>query len=119
MVLQYIDGSPCPKSSHHKRSSTRLDGTVDDEPLARRKLKDHKDDKGDHGKDKTEPERRKSTLISLLCERDALAPKATLAFVGASPDECAYFFELRSPHACGGVSESKQALGPGSVFGIM
>lgn len=64
-------------------------------------------------------ESRKSTLISLLCDRDPLAPKASISFVGASPDACTYFFELRSMAACGGVSEAQQTLGPAGVFGVM
>lgn len=68
--------------------------------------------------------RRKSTIISLLCEKEPLAPKApqaAVAFVGASPDECAYFFEVRSPAACAGAEtdSSGGALGPGGVFGVM
>lgn len=34
-------------------------------------------------------------------------------------DECAYFFEGRSPFACGGVHQEAQALSPGGVFGVM
>ncbi len=125
MILQYTDGSPCTAKSHHKRSLD-VEGQLDGRGLVPRKLNDGKDhdkdddDDKDHHKEKSESStRRKSTLISLLCERDALAPKASVAFVGASPDECAYFFELRSPHACGGVSNKQQALGPGGVFGVM
>lgn len=131
MVLQYTDGSPCSSKHRRARSVDVMDSVQERHDLARRKLIDHddhddeKDDddddkKHDHKDDKaSESTRRKSTLISLLCERDALAPKASMAFVGASPDECAYFFELRSPHACGGVSNPQQAVGPGGVFGIM
>lgn len=68
--------------------------------------------------------RRKSSIISLLCEREPLAPKgpqAAVAFVGASQDECTYFFEVRSPAACAGaeIDSSSGALGPGGVFGVM
>ncbi len=113
-MLQYSNGSPC--DGHHQRRSSALVG---------RRLKDPKEgkdrDKDDdrHDRKSKDSRRRKSTLISLLCERDALAPKATVAFVGASPDDCAYFFEIRSPHACGGVSSEPQAIGPGGVFGVM
>ena len=41
-------------------------------------------------------------MISLLCERDPLAPKAAISFVGTA-DECSYFFEVRTNAACGGV----------------
>ena len=122
MVLQYTDGSPCPDHPRSKRS-------LDANGLSPRKLIGHDDDKrkddddddrhDGSGHQKENSKRRKSTLISVLCERDALAPKASVAFVGASPDECAYFFELRSPHACGGVSNAQQTLGPTGVFGVM
>ncbi|KAI9882816.1 MAG: hypothetical protein M1823_005429 [Watsoniomyces obsoletus] len=122
MILQYTDGSPCPNTPHHKRS-VDVEDLLGGRGLAPRKLNDGKDHDKDHDDDKKKSDssstRRKSTLISLLCERDALAPKATVAFVGASPDDCAYFFELRSPHACGGVSNKQQALGPGGVFGVI
>ena len=63
--------------------------------------------------------RRKSTVISFLCERDSLVSKVHLSFVGASQDECTYFFEAKSIAACGGVNETQQSLGPGGVFGVM
>lgn len=120
LVLNYTDGSPCTSASRSKapRSKSTIGGDDDDD-----------DDENDHqgkGKGKgqlpkgsTEEVRRKSTLISLLCERDPLAPTAAVSFVGASPDECAYFFELRSQAACAGVSNDQQSLGPGGVFGVM
>lgn len=131
LVLQYTDGSPCdPPKKHKLRSLDGRDGTLATKSLLQRAPRRHNDDDDDdedddkHHKDKNkskdnEEERRKSTTISLLCERDPLAPMASVAFVGASPDECAYFFELRSQHACGGVSNSQQPLGPGGVFGVM
>ena len=63
--------------------------------------------------------RRKSTVISLLCEKDPMAAKATLSFVGTDPDECSYFFEARSPAACPAVNVQKNTLGPSGVFGVM
>ena len=111
-MLNYTDGSPCDSPSTD---------------LTPRKIKhdddDEDDDKEDrkHGKDSSRKEhiRRKSTLIHLVCERDSLAPKAHLSFLGASPDECTYVFETRSMAACGGVSETQQSLGPGGVFGVI
>ena len=38
--------------------------------------------------------------------------------MAASEDECTYFFEARSPSACGGV-EAETTLGPGGVFGVI
>jgi cation-dependent mannose-6-phosphate receptor len=57
---------------------------------------------------------RKSTLMSLLCDRDLATP--VISFVGQA-DDCAYFFEVRTAAACPTVPS--QALGPVSVFGIM
>ena len=80
---------------------------------------DEKDDKKPDKGSKEEDTRRKSTIISLLCDKDPLAPKAAVAFVAASSDECTYFFEARSPAACGGIEVAEQTLGPSGVFGVM
>lgn len=121
LVLNYTDGSPCDSSPKSRRSpSPKLidDDDDDDDDKDRHSKKP----KGSPDRHKTPhqphaPKHRKSTLISLLC--DKVAPKTTVAFVGASPDECAYFFEVRSAAACGGVSDARQSLGPGGVFGVM
>jgi cation-dependent mannose-6-phosphate receptor len=42
-----------------------------------------------------------------------------MTFVGTDPDECAYFFEVRSQSACRGVEPVSQGLGPGGVFGVI
>lgn len=106
LVLNYTSGSPC--SSERTKTPRSL---ISDEDQ-----RDSKDaDQGDHRSD----EKRKSSIISFQCERDALAPKAQVSFVGASQDECTYFFEARSMAACGGVNETEQTLGPGGVFGVM
>ena len=47
-----------------------------------------------------------------------LSPKTAISFVAAI-DDCTYIFEGRSPHACGGVHQAAQALGPGGVFGVI
>jgi cation-dependent mannose-6-phosphate receptor len=80
---------------------------------------DDDDDKdgGDKKKPKKDAERRKTTIISLLCDNDPLA-KTSVSFV-AAVDDCSYFFEGRSPFACGGVHQDTQALGPGGVFGVI
>ena len=118
LVLNYTDGSYC-----------------DDRPnrLATRKLRDDPEngddgDKNHHKKpaDRKKPSkrsetsrRRKSSLISFTCDRDSLAPKAHINFIGASPDECTYFFEAKSMAACGGASVAPQTLGPSGVFGVI
>ena len=108
-------GSPCDESSSHKsRSDKNLIGHPDEDDND----DDDDDDDRKHGKGRSSV-RRKSTLISLLCDRDPLATTPSVAFLGASPDECAYMFEVRSSAACGGVATVPQAVGPGYVFGIM
>lgn len=133
LVLNYTDGSPCDSSSRSKRApspspsprrtgdddSDDDDDDDDDKHRPSKRPKSGSDRHKPSSPSKAAPTRRKSTLISLLCDRDPLAPKASVAFVGASPDECAYFFEVRSAAACGGVSDARQSLGPGGVFGIM
>ena len=108
--MNYTDGSPCGEDTNRLRT---------------RKLKDDDDDDSDGDRDdgkkdhKYKAVRRKSTLISFICDHDSLAPKAHLSFIGASPDECTYFFEARSMAACGGVIDPQQTLGPGGVFGVI
>lgn len=109
MVLNYTSGSPC-GSERTKLPRKVIDG---DEGKGRDRGKE-----GNQGNQRSD-ERRKSSIISFQCERDALAPKAQVSFVGASQDECTYFFEARSMAACGGVNETEQTLGPGGVFGVM
>jgi cation-dependent mannose-6-phosphate receptor len=52
-----------------------------------------------------------------MCDSDPLA-KTSISFV-AAVDECTYFFEGRSSHACGGIHKAKQTLGPGGVFSVI
>ncbi len=120
LVLNYTGGSPC--DEERTKVPRRIVGDDDDKNDGdnHRKEDDREDDdkKHDNGKKKSAV-RRKSTIISFLCERDSLAPKAHLSFIGASQDECTYFFEAKAMAACGGVSETQQPLGPGGVFGVM
>lgn len=62
--------------------------------------------------------RRKTSIFSLMCEKDPLGPKAAVSFVGTM-DECTYFFEVRTLAACAGAEPADQSLGPGGVFGVM
>ena len=135
LVLQYTNGSPCGASgdkSREKRSSTVDDESAyryydveeeDDYNRVRSKHEDDDEDDDDTRKDKDKgkdtPVRRKSATISFLCDRDPDMPTAA-SFVDADPDECAYFFEVRSQHACAGVEPHKPgSVGPGSVFAII
>jgi cation-dependent mannose-6-phosphate receptor len=142
LVLNYTGGSLCPSSPSSKRhvhepiSLPKRDIVPDDDDVDEPEDKDKKkhdddddkkkhdddnDDKkkqdGDDNKKEKKSERRKTTVISLLCEKDALA-KTSVSFV-AAVDDCVYFFEGRSPYACGGVEAETQALSPGGVFGVI
>ena len=117
LVLNYTSGSPCDAPST-KNPRSLIDDDGDKKKHDDDNKKDHDDDKS-HDKDQKSDTRRKSTVILFQCERDSLAPKAHLSFVGASEDECTYFFEAKSMAACGGVNETEQSLGPGGVFGVM
>ena len=115
LVLNYTDGSPCePDSDRLLPRKLKVPHDDDDEE------DDRDDDRKSHkGSKSNKPVRRKSTLISFTCDRDSLAPKVHLSFIGSDPDECTFFFEARSMAACGGVSEAQQTLGPGGVFGVI
>ena len=94
-VLNYTDGSPCSEGALSKDYFNAAAGN-------------------------STP--RKSSIISLLCDRDtvdATKPKVGVSLVGWGPDECTYFFEARSQYACGGLVTEPQSVGPGSVFGII
>ncbi|CAK7231892.1 Cation-independent mannose-6-phosphate receptor CI-MPR [Sporothrix curviconia] len=111
LVLQYTGGSPCPDLSEGNGDKA----TKDFDEVNRR------------GDDNDEPMfstqaskvRRKSATFAFLCDRDPLETTAHISFVG-TPDECAYFFKVRSPHACAGVEPHKPgSVGPGGVFAII
>ncbi|MBE3043331.1 hypothetical protein IMZ48_12325 [Candidatus Bathyarchaeota archaeon] len=64
--------------------------------------------------------RRKSATISFLCDHDPGAGHAAVHFVGTDPDECAYFFEARSQHACLSAEPHQPgSVGPGGVFALI
>jgi cation-dependent mannose-6-phosphate receptor len=119
LILNYTGGSLCP-STPSKRSPVQLPREIigDDDDDDDKK---HKDKDGDSDKKKKpssdKNERRKTTIISLLCESDPLA-KSSISFV-AAVDECTYFFEGRSRFACGIVHADEQTLSPGGVFGVI
>jgi len=87
------------------------EGDEDDEDIDK-----GKDD--DEGK-KKQKQLRKSASISFLCDHDPDTPTA-ISFAMADPYECAYFFEVRSQHACASAEPHKPgSVGPGSVFAII
>ncbi|CAK7264646.1 Cation-independent mannose-6-phosphate receptor CI-MPR [Sporothrix epigloea] len=105
LVLQYTGGSPCPDLSNDKGTDgidRRSEQT--DEPIF---------------STQASKIRRKSATFAFLCDRDPLETTAHISFVG-TPDECAYFFKVRSPHACAGAEPHKPgSVGPGGVFAII
>lgn len=120
LILNYTGGSLCPSTSS-KRSPVELPREIigdDDDDDGDKKHKD-KDDGSDRKKKPSsdKSERRKTTIISLLCESDPLG-KSSISFV-AAVDDCTYFFEGRSRHACGIVHADTQTLSPGGVFGVI
>lgn len=124
LVLNYTGGSPCGADAKSRRSVDLLgereivDDDDDDKDDKKKGSKGSDDDKK-HSSPSKSSVRRKSTIISMLCDRDPMSPLLTLNFVGADTDECTYFFEARSSAACGGIEVAKQTLSPGGVFGVI
>ncbi|OBT85781.1 hypothetical protein VE02_05848 [Pseudogymnoascus sp. 03VT05] len=126
LVLQYTGGSPC-GSAVESRSSDELDelDDLDSDGYPARTLNgkvvgsDSDNDEDEKPKTPLPTKRRKSTLISFHCEKDPLKSGAVTSFIGTDPDECAYFFEMRSEAACPGLGPVQAGLGPAGVFGII
>lgn len=125
LVLNYTDGSPCEDKSRKRAHSVEdlMAREIVDDDDKKKKGKDKDDDEDDDDDDRKNKKpssgvRRKNTVISMLCDKDPLAPKLTLSFVG-SPDECSYFFEGRSAAACATLNTTKGTLNPGGVFGVI
>ncbi|KAK5989843.1 Putative mannose 6-phosphate receptor-like protein [Cladobotryum mycophilum] len=111
LVLQYTGGSPCgeSKSSREDREANKNMASAP---------QDHKVETIE-ASDSTVKTKRKSATISFLCDKDPGSSTA-VSFVGTDPEECAYFFEARSAHACGHAEPHKPgSVGPGSVFGLI
>src|SRR3569833_644726 len=109
LVLQYKVGSPCPAPSEkEKRGAPIHDG-------AAYKHHSYADDEEEEDLKYTkpataaakEPERRKSATFAFLCDRAPTSAEAVVSFVG-TPDECAYFFKVRSQHACARVETASE-----------
>lgn len=132
LFVQYTGGSPCgkSKSSLEARDADPFsDDTVegnqengfpdrDIEEYAKAKEEELKPEDGLGSE--AEGGLRKSTIISFLCDRDPGNTQPIISFVGTDPQECSYFFEARSPHACASAEPHKPGnVGPGSVFGLI
>lgn len=60
---------------------------------------------------------RMSTLISFKCDHDTAASHAGISFL-SSPDNCTFFFEARSVHACPSTNK-EQSMAPVPIFLII
>lgn len=108
LLLNYTNGSPCPD----------LDDSGN--PTHTREIIDVGDD-DKHSSKPSHSTRRKSTLLSLQCDRDpSLSTHPSLSFLGTL-DHCTYFFEAHSRYFCGGATSSNEpgSLGPGGVFAVI
>ncbi|OAA64389.1 vacuolar sorting receptor [Niveomyces insectorum RCEF 264] len=124
LVLQYTGGSPCPEPRSRRTPYDDGDGDEEyDADAANAAAYDHAVNAlSSSSSSSSSTIRRKSATFAFLCDRDPIgpAPAARVSFVGATPDECAYFFKIRSPHACAGAEPHKPgSVGPGGVFAII
>lgn len=112
--MQYSGGSPCSDGAKPARRGPAPPPQAHEiETFAK------PGDKPDDAPDKAAGARRKSATISFHCDRDPGSTTAAVSFVN-TPDDCAYFFEARSVHACAHAEPHKPgSVGPGSVFGII
>lgn len=133
LVLQYTGGSPCgldyekrglgpaARSSVHEGAAYKYsdydDDDDDDHPTASGAAQSPQATE----QATTSAKRRKSATISFICNSDPVAGAASVSFIGTDPDECAYFFEVRTQNACVGVAEPNKpgSVGPSAVFGII
>ncbi|KAK3295440.1 mannose-6-phosphate receptor binding domain-containing protein [Chaetomium fimeti] len=108
-----------PKKPNDDEEDEDGDGEKDEDEKKGDDEDEDKEKEGEKEKEKGDNTRRKSATISFLCDHDPDTPTA-FSFVGTDPDECAYFFEVRSQHACAGAEPHKPgSVGPGSVFAII
>lgn len=149
LVLQYSGGSPCgsptdksKRGAVHAGANYKSYADEDDEAAtttASSTSTVKEDDKTEVSKAKTtgksknstahkmstvnikkDDSRRKSATFAFRCDRESISSLATVSFVSADPDECAYLFTVRSQHACAGVEpHAPGSVGPGGVFAII
>lgn len=129
VVLQYTDGSPCGESKSSRSRNRTIRGTstemghddtyITDDDQDEAKIQPRAMTRKDEDVDHRRP-RRKSTTLSFHCEPEHIGGAAGISFVAADPDDCAYFFEVRSQHACARAEPHQPgAVGPGSIFAII
>jgi cation-dependent mannose-6-phosphate receptor len=120
LVLNYTGGSPCPDLyDDGDPKSVEILGAR--EVISGGDVDDDKSPKLPSKSPSKVSNRRKSTLLSLHCDRDpALSTHPSLSFLGTL-DHCVYVFEAHSRYFCGGATSSSEpgSLGPGGVFGVI
>ncbi|EXJ95920.1 cation-dependent mannose-6-phosphate receptor [Capronia coronata CBS 617.96] len=97
LLMNYTMGSPCPDVDENGVP-------IDRDAMA-----------------STDKRRRKSTMLSFICDTSPLlSTRPAISFLG-TPDHCTYIFEVRSRYACGGTTSAgeKGTLGPGGVFAVI
>ncbi|KAI1384401.1 mannose 6-phosphate receptor domain-containing protein [Hypoxylon trugodes] len=129
LILQYTGGSPCGKSKKREtdieeRSSIHEGAAYRGSDYEREEEEDSvsatKTATATPAKETDEPKRRKSATIFFSCDRDPGAGVAQVSFIATDPEECSYFFKVKSQHACAGVEpHSPGSVGPGSIFLII
>jgi cation-dependent mannose-6-phosphate receptor len=126
LLMNYTMGSPCPDLDEdgdpvYPREIVHDDPDDEDEDDDDNDKDEDEDDKPRMKKPSSKSNRRKSTMLSFVCDTSPLlATHPSISFVGTM-DHCTYWFEVRSRHVCGGTtrSDTKGTLGPGGVFAVI
>jgi len=128
LLLNYTNGSPCPDLDEYgdplpyASSSLDVRGLLNGNKGQGKSVDDDDDDDDRPKKGKTSKStRRKSTILSFICDTSpALSTTPRISFL-AAPDHCSYIFEVRSRYACAGATPSheKGTLGPAGVFAMI
>ena len=130
LLLNYTNGSPCPDLDKYGDPLPYSSSTLDVRKLLDGDKIRHGDDDDDNDDDDEDRPRkghaskytrRKSTILSFICDTSsALSTTPRISFI-AAPDHCSYIFEVRSRYACAGATPSheKGTLGPAGVFAMI
>ena len=120
LLLNYTNGSPCPELDGNGQPIYRR-SPLDVRELLDGGRKGHGDNNTGKNKSPLKSNRKKSTILSFICDTSpALSTTPRISFL-ASPDHCSYIFEVRSRYACAGATPSheKGTVGPGGVFAMI
>lgn len=130
--LQYTNGSPCGEGSKSKDKLRRTSSSISSGSTSKSKrgsvhssashsnYDDESRTKASEKDNDSSKKTRKSATFSFICDHDMMGEKAVVSYIGSTPDECAYFFDIRTSHACAGVEpHTPGSVGPGGVFAII